>query len=309
MTSLVFPGQGSQFVGMGKDFYENFKTARSVYNIISEATSIDLKKIIFENPSGLLNQTQFTQLAIYCSSLSIFNVFTEEIGLQKEKVKFMLGHSLGEYTALSASGIISIQDCSKLLKIRGELMQNSFEPNKSSMAAIIGIDCGKVDEIIKNNNLKIEIANDNSPLQVVVSGEKMEILKSELVFKNFGAKKFISLNVSAAFHSHFMKDAENKLKNLISKIKFSQSSIAIISNFNGKASKDVNQLAKNISNQMSNRVRWVESIKNLETEGENTIIEIGPGKVLSGLIKRISDNFNIINIEKVSDLENIKYEL
>ena len=308
MTSIVFPGQGSQFLGMSKDFYDNFKSSRSVYEIISESTSLDIKKIIFENPSDLLNQTQFTQLAIYCASLSIFKVFSEHVGLKKEIITCMLGHSLGEYSALSASGIISIKDCSRLLKIRGELMQNSYEPNKSSMAAVIGINCDKVEKIIKDNNLQVEIANDNSPSQIVVSGEKTEILKSETVFKNLGAKRFVLLNVSAAFHSRFMIDAEKQMHDLILQTKFTKSSIAIISNFNAKMTREVDELINNLSNQMSNRVRWVESIKTLESTNENTIIEIGPGKVLSGLIKRISENFNIINIEKVSDLENIKYE-
>ena len=280
-----------------------------VYNIISDTTSIDIKKIIFENPSDLLNQTQYTQLAIFCASLSIFTVFKEHVKLKMENINCMLGHSLGEYTALCASGIISIQDCSRLLKIRGELMQNSIEPNKSTMAALIGLNCNKVEQIIKDNNLKVEVANDNSPSQIVVSGKKTEILKSELIFKNLGVKKFILLNVSAAFHSYLMKDAEKKLNDIILKIKFFQSPVAIISNFNAKINKDVDHLVESISNQMSNRVRWSESIIALESTNENIVIEIGPGKVLSGLIKRISDNFNIINIEKIADLENIKYEL
>ena len=216
----------------------------------------------------------------------------------------MMGHSLGEYSALTAAKILSIEDCSLLLKIRGDLMQNAYEPNQSGMVAIIGMSCKIVEEIIKLNHLNIEIANDNSPLQVVVSGKKKDLADSEKFFLNEGAKKYIFLNVSAAFHSNLMLNSQDKMKNHINNTFFNKSNMSIISNFTGKICKNNKEIIQNLSYQMSNRVRWVESVKTLEENEEKNIIEIGPGKVLTGLIKRISKNFNIINIETITDLEN-----
>ena len=308
MTAIVFPGQGSQFINMSKDFYDNFEIVRNTFGLISETSKIDIKDIIFNNPSDLLNQTQYTQLAIFCSSISIFKVIKEEIGLQKMNINFMLGHSLGEYSALTASEMLSVENCSSLLKIRGELMQNAYEPNKTCMAAIIGINSVIAEKIINQNKLNVEIANDNSPTQIVISGIKDDILNSENFFKEGGAKRFVLLNVSAAFHSQIMSEAEISMNKYISSIEFKNPLTPIISNYTGKITKDKNNIIKNLSKQMSNRVRWVESIKSIEAKGEAKILEIGPSKVLSGLIKRISDKFNILNIENISDIEKIKNE-
>tara|TARA_Y100001970_G_scaffold248285_1_gene317698 strand:+ start:57 stop:986 length:930 start_codon:yes stop_codon:yes gene_type:complete len=309
MTTIVFPGQGSQFVGMSKDFYDNFNVSREVFELTSDITKIDIKKIIFENQSDLLNQTQYTQLAIFCASLSIYKVLINEININNLDITCMLGHSLGEYSALASANIISFEDCARLLKIRGELMQKSFEPNLSGMAAIIGINCENVDKIITENNLEISIANDNSPQQVVISGIKKNLLNCEEIFKTHGAKKFIILNVSAAFHSNFMDIAQNKMTDFINNIVFRDSPISIISNYSAQISKNNKIIKENLTKQMSNRVRWVESINSLIETKETKIIEIGPGKVLTGLIRRITDNFDIKNIEKIHDIENLKNDL
>ena len=303
MTTIVFPGQGSQFVGMTKEFYENFSLTKEIFQKISDITSTDIKKIIFENPDDLLNQTQFTQLSIFCSSISIFKVFEKEIDLSLLNISSMLGHSLGEYTALTAAGYISIEDCATLLKKRGELMQNAFAPNMSGMAALIGLNCNLAASIIKENNLNVEIANDNSPIQVVISGKIDDLKISKDIFLQNGVKKFIFLNVSAAFHSNLMSKAQSSLKDFIDKIDFNKSSVSIISNYSGSLSNDINTIIHNLSHQMSNRVRWVESINSLERLNNNKIIEIGPGKVLTGLIKRISNKFIIENIETISDIK------
>ena len=308
MTTIVFTGQGSQFIEMAKDFYDNYPVAKNTFDIISKSSGIDVKSIIFNNPSDKLNQTQYTQISIFCASMSIYNVLISEIDINKLDITNMLGHSLGEYTALTASKILSIDECAKLLKIRGELMQNAFEPNQSGMAAIIGLTCKDVENIINKNNLKIEIANDNSPLQVVISGINDEINKSELFFKNGNAKKFLKLNVSSAFHSKLMINAQNKMKNYINNVKFNKSPISIISNFTGNSSNNIDLIKENLCHQMSNRVRWVESVKHLESLNEKNIIEIGPKKVLTGLLKRISSNFEIKNIEYIEDITKIKNE-
>ena len=306
MTVIVFPGQGSQFVEMGKDFYDSFQEVKDTFNIISEVSKIDIKDIIFNNPSDLLHQTQFTQISIFAVSISLFQVLKKHLDISNLKINFMLGHSLGEYSALCAANFFTIKDCAYLLKNRGELMQNAYEPNKSTMAAIIGIDCIKAEKIINENNLEIEIANDNSPIQIVISGKREEILNSESLFKDYGAIKFILLNVSAAFHSNLMLNAQKEMNKFIDNISFNKSNINIISNFSAQHSNEITTIKKNLSNQMSNKVRWVESINLLEHLKEKNIIEIGPGKILSGLIKRINKKFNIMNFNKISDIETIK---
>ena len=306
MTVIVFPGQGSQFIEMGKDFYDSFQEVKDTFNIISEVSKIDIKDIIFNNPSDLLHQTQFTQISIFAVSISLFQVLKKHLDISDLKINFMLGHSLGEYSALCAANYFTIKDCAYLLKNRGELMQNPYEPHQSTMAAIIGIDCIKAEKIIKENNLEIEIANDNSPIQIVISGKKEKILNSESLFKDYGALKFILLNVSAAFHSNLMLNAQKEMNKFIDHISFNKSNINIISNYSAQHSNDINIIKKNLSNQMSNKVRWVESINLLENLKEKNIIEIGPSKILSGLIKRINKKFNIMNFNKISDIETIK---
>ena len=305
MTVIVFPGQGSQIAGMGRDFYHEFQEVKDTFSLISDISKIDLKDIIFNNPSNLLNETQYTQVSIFTVSLSLFKILKLQ-NIKNLKINFMLGHSLGEYTALCAADIISIEDCAYLLKIRGELMQKAYEPNQSGMAAIIGIDCDTVEKIITNNKLNVQIANDNSPIQIVISGKKEDLLYSENFFKNSGAIKFILLNVSAAFHSNIMKKAEEEMLNFIKKISFKSSNINIISNYSAESTDNISVIINNLSKQMSNKVRWVESIKTLENLKEERIIEIGPSKVLSGLIKRINKKFKLINFNSINDIENIK---
>ncbi len=303
MTSLVFPGQGSQTVGMAKDFYDNFKISRLIFEEIEEYTNIDLRKIIFENEENKLNLTQFTQISIFTASYVIFKTLEYENDLNSQNINIMLGHSLGEYTALACSNKISLKDCSLILKKRGELMNFAVTPNSTGMAALIGLSSDKVQKIIDINNLKLEIANDNSNIQVVVSGKIEDLKYSREIFLINNIKKFVLLNVSAAFHSKYMINAQKKLAEEIDELKFKKNDIKIISNYDAKIYNDNILIKKNLQNQMANRVNWTNSIKELESSGENKIIEIGPNKVLSGLIKRISTNFDIKSINQVSDLK------
>tara|TARA_B100001123_G_C15272499_1_gene1010859 strand:- start:52 stop:984 length:933 start_codon:yes stop_codon:yes gene_type:complete len=307
MTTIIFPGQGSQYLGMAKDFYNNFEVARNVFESVEDSTNIRVKKIIFENKENLLDITKYTQICIYTASMAIFEVFNEIFNNNSFfNVNFVLGHSLGEYSALTASKFIILQDCAKILKIRGELMQKAFPENMSGMVALIGLDCISVEKIIKDNSLDIEIANDNSKMQVVISGKIENLKNSEKIFLNSGVRNFIYLNVSAAFHSNIMKNAQEKMKNSLLKIKFSDPIYSVISNFSASDSKDKVTIFENLTKQMSNRVKWYDSIKLLESKNEKNIIEIGPGKILTGLIKRISKNFNCYNINELKDIDVLK---
>ncbi len=302
MTIFVFPGQGSQFTSMSKDFYDNFDIAKKTLEEIEDSTKLDLKKVIFENHEDKLNITSFTQISIFAASTMIFKTLENEKGI---KPRVMLGHSLGEYTALACSQKITLEDSSIILKERGKLMNNAVKPNVTGMAALIGKNVKEIETIISDNSLSLEIANDNSPLQVVISGEISEIEKNRDLFLKNNVKKFVKLNVSAAFHSKFMLEAQSKLNEYINNLNIFDNHIKIISNFSALPSNNIIDLKKALKNQMANRVRWTESIKNLEKLQELDIIEIGPGKVLSGLIKRISNNFDIKSINNISDINTI----
>jgi [acyl-carrier-protein] S-malonyltransferase len=267
---------------------------------------MDIKKIIFGNDDNLLNITNFTQVSIFSASISIYRTLEKNFGFENLNINNMLGHSLGEYSALAASKSLTVSQASSLLKARGELMNSAIEPNTTSMAALIGFNCEDIMKIIKNNNVNVEIANDNSPLQIVISGSNNDIENSEQIFLSNGIKKFVKLNVSAAFHSKFMIEAQNKLSFEIDKINFIDPICPIISNYDASINISSNKIIENLKLQMSNRVRWAESIIKIEEKGENQIIEIGPGKVLSGLIKRITNKFDIISINNIQDLEQLK---
>ncbi len=311
MTTLVFPGQGSQYEGMAKDFYDNFDVAREIFNKVEDSTKINIKDIIFYNKGNLLDITKYTQLSIFVTSMAIFEVFKELFGKKKifNDINYVLGHSLGEYTALAASNSISLEDCSKLLKIRGELMQEAYPSNKSGMAAVLGLNCSKIESLIRDFSLSIEIANDNAPGQVVVSGIIEDIKDAEKILLQNGAKKIIYLNVSAAFHSKIMIKAEEKMKLSLLSYNFSNSIYPIISNYSACANSDKNIIFDNLSKQMSNKVKWFDSIKLLENMSEKNIVEIGPGKVLTGLIKRISSSFTLYSFNNIKDIEVLNNEL
>ncbi len=303
MTSIIFPGQGSQYVGMSKDFYDNFVIAKETFQEIEDYVKLDLKKIIFDNEDNKLNITKFTQISIFTSSIIIYRTLKNEIDLNSMQINLMMGHSLGEYTALACSEKLSLKDASLILKERGELMNNAAPPNHSGMAALIGRDADYVQNIIDSNQINLEIANDNSPKQVVVSGKIEDIDNNKELFLKNNISKYVKLNVSAAFHSKIMQNAQDLLSDQIDKLNFNSNVINIISNYNAEISNNSLFLKQSLQKQMANKVNWTKSVKKLEEYGETKIIEIGPNKVLSGLIKRISDKFDIETINKISDLK------
>ena len=302
MTSIVFPGQGSQYAGMAKDFHDNFKIAKNTFEEIEDYSSLNLRNIIFEKNNNKLDLTQYTQICIFASSYVIFKTYVNENDLNINNINVMMGHSLGEYTALACSNKINLKECTLILKKRGRLMNDAVKPNQTGMAALIGKNAQYIEKIIQDNQLNLEIANDNSPMQIVISGNKTEISSNKDLFINNNIKKFIELNVSAAFHSKFMLEAQESLSKEIDNINFIENKIKIISNFDANIYQDSNSIRQNLKKQMANRVNWTKSIFKLEEVGENQIIEIGPSKVLSGLINRISKNFDIKSINKISDI-------
>ncbi len=302
MSIFVFPGQGSQFVGMTRDFQDNFEIAKTTFEEIESYTSINIRKIISENDNNLLNITNFTQICIFAASVAIFRTLEEQKKIDIKEDSIFLGHSLGEYTALACSKKMNLRDTSLILKKRGELMNEAVEPNTTGMAALLGCNAKFIENLITDNNLNFQIANDNSPIQIVISGSVKDINNSNDFFLKNNVKKYIILNVSSAFHSTYMTNAQKKLNDYLDNFQLSNNDFRIISNYSAKISDNNNEILNSLKNQMANKVRWTESIQSLEKTGKKDIIEIGPGKVLSGLIKRISKNFDIKSYDKVSDL-------
>ena len=303
MRAVLFPGQGSQYVGMGSDFYKKFDSTKFLFEIVDKTLGFSLSNIIFNGPEAELKLTQNTQPAIMTVGVCIFNVLNQEFGLNLNNAKFFAGHSLGEYTALVCGGSLSIERAAYLLHERGKSMQDAVHPGQGSMLAILGM---SVDEVEKEINLlpkgeTCEIANDNSNSQVVVSGKKtaIEILSENLKKKR---KKGILLPVSAPFHCSLMKKAAENMKDKIENTNFLKPKPNIISNVTAKEEMDVNRIKPLLIDQITSRVRWRESVDYMIKQGVKDFLEIGPGKVLSGLVKKINRNVKISNINSIDDI-------
>ena len=307
MFSLVFPGQGSQKIGMGKDFFENYDLVRNLFNQADDVLGINLSKIILEGPKDKLDLTVNTQPAIFLISYSIFQVMKKELNVNLDNAKYFAGHSLGEYSALCAANYLSFSDTIKLLKIRGDAMQNAVPKGEGGMLAVLG---SKV-EIIENllsenkNDFIAQIANDNSEGQIVLSGRNSDIEKLIHVLKSKNIKN-VKLPVSAPFHCQLMNNATKIMRNEIQKLNFQESKNKLISNVTAKEISNKEELKTLLIDQIENRVRWRESVNHMIDNEVNHFIEIGPGKVLTGLIKRIDKNVKINTINNESDIKNLK---
>ena len=303
MISLVFPGQGSQYIGMGKDFSNNFPIANEVYNEVDEVLGFSLSELIFNGQIEELTLTKNAQPAIMATSIAILKTLEKE-GFNITKSKFVAGHSLGEYTALCASGAISLADTAHILKMRGIFMQEAVSVGVGAMAAIIGLNLDKVKTLvaeIKGNEI-CEIANDNEPNQVVLSGHKIAIEKACVKAKSLGAKRAVLLPVSAPFHCSLMASAQKNMTNLISELNIEKPIVPLISNVTSIPTQKIEEIRKNLINQITGRVRWRESILFMKKSGIQKVYEVGPGRVLCNLIRRIVDNVEQENISKVEDL-------
>jgi len=304
MRAILFPGQGSQFIGMGSDFYNKFDLVKKIFNQVDDALSYSLSKIILNGPEDKLKLTEHTQPAIMTIGVSIFKVLNEEFGYNLDKIKYLAGHSLGEYTALVCSGALSLNSAAYLLSERGKAMQNAVPEGQGAMVAVIGMD---IDDIKKEiNSLPkeniCEVANDNSNTQVVLSGKKnnIEILVSHLKNKN---KRCILLPVSAPFHCSLMKSAAEDMKEKILGTNFSKLKINIISNVTAQEESDIDKIKTLLIDQITSTVRWRESVNYMVKRGVTSFLEIGPGKVLSGLVKKINSDVEISNINSIEDIK------
>ena len=307
MFSVIFPGQGSQVIGMGKEFFEKYNIVKELFLEADDALGISLSKIIMDGPKEELDFTINTQPAIFLISYSIFQVVKKEFNINLNNTKFFAGHSLGEYSALSAANYLNFSDTIKLLKVRGEAMQNAVPKGEGGMLAVLGSTVEILEEIIteNKNNFIVQIANDNSEGQIVLSGKNTELFKLGEILKSKNIKN-IKLPVSAPFHCYLMSKATEVMKKEIENTNFQDSKNILISNVTAKEINSKDDLKRLLINQIENRVRWRESVLNMITKGVNQFIEIGPGKVLSGLIKRIDKNVKINTINNESDIKELK---
>ncbi|MDX1949061.1 MAG: ACP S-malonyltransferase [Rickettsiales bacterium] len=306
---FVFPGQGSQIVGMGKDFYDNFIEAKEVFQEVDNALNQNLTKIIFEGSAEDLTLTENTQPALMAVSIAILRTLLKQSGKKLNDFSdYVAGHSLGEYTALCAAGAFNLSDCARLLKLRGKSMQQAVPQGKGAMAAVIGLDFANVEKLTNQANSSdepCEIANDNSDGQVVISGSVAGIDKAENIAKELGAKRFLKLPVSAPFHSSLMKPAQEIMRQALAETNINIPAVPVIANVSAKITSDVNEIKNLLTQQVTGRVRWRESVEYMaQTLQITKATEIGAGKVLSGLIKRGAKEIETSNIEKIQDLEN-----
>ena len=305
MFSVIFPGQGSQMIGMGKEFYDKYDAIKNLFKKADEVLDLPLSKIILEGPKDQLDLTANTQPAIFLISYSIFTVVTKELNINLDKAKYFAGHSLGEYSALSSAGYLNFSDTIKLLKARGNAMQNAVPEGEGGMIAILGSTIETIEKILKDyGDFSVEIANDNSHGQIVLSGKLNDLIKLT-EFLKIKKIKNIKLPVSAPFHCKLMNNATLIMKEKIQKIKFEESNKELISNVTAEVISNKDELKKLLIDQIESRVRWRESIINMINKGVNHFIEIGPGKVLSGLVKRINKDVKIDTINSESDINNL----
>ena len=305
MNAILFPGQGSQVVGMGLEFYKNFDLVKNIFKEgFDEKLGYNISKIILEGPSEDLKLTQNTQPAILIVSYSIFSVLKKEFKFNFDLTKFFAGHSLGEYTALVCSDSLKFSDALYLLYERGKSMQEAVPVGKGSMIAVLGLKIDEINQFLQETKSKgiCEIANDNAEGQIIISGnvEGIDFLKN--ILKN-NKKKFIPLNVSAPFHCSLMREAANKMKDKINSVDFKKPDFDIISNVTSKIENEPEIIKKLLIEQIYSTVRWRESLINMSKEKVTKFVEIGPGKVLSGMAKRTIKDINCFSINSIDDMK------
>ena len=305
--SIIFPGQGAQKIGMGKDIYDNFAVAREVFQEVNDALKIKLSDIIFVDNDKTLNHTTNTQPAIMTVGVAIFRVLEKELGFKINHFDYCAGHSLGEYTALVCAGSLNLADAATILRARGMAMQDAVKIGEGGMAAILGAEINEINRVITNNNFTtVEISNDNCPGQVVISGKKDEINTCCFKIKEELSKKSISLPVSAPFHCKLMKPAAEQMKDLILESNFKKPKIPIISNVTVKEETSEQNIKNLLIEQIYSRVRWREIIEFMIQSKVTEIHEIGPGKSLSAMIKRFNTSIILQNYSTMEEINKHK---
>jgi [acyl-carrier-protein] S-malonyltransferase len=310
MSALLFPGQGSQVVGMGSEFYANFELVKKIFKEADEKLNFPISKLILEGPENDLQLTKNTQPAILTVSYSIFKVLKDEYNFDFSSFKYFAGHSLGEYSALVCAESLSFNDALYLLYERGKAMQEAVPVGKGKMIAILGIKTEEIIKILKSTEREkgvCEIANDNAEGQVIVSGNKERIESLQSILKDRKIKS-IPLKVSAPFHCSLMKPAENSMKDKIVKTKFTNPLFKIINNVTATPENNSENIKELLVKQISSTVKWRDSIINMSTSGVKNFIEIGPGKALSGMIKRTIKEANCFSINSITDIKNLTNE-
>lgn len=304
-TAFVFPGQGSQYVGMGKDFYDQFPTAKAMYEKANQIIAPDFSKICFEGPDDALKQTRITQPAIFVHSLVILEVLREKFGKDKVTFHMTAGHSLGEYSALVASGVMTFEDALAVVKVRAEAMQRAGEVNKGTMAAVIGMESEPLVSICKTASAEagvVQCANFNSPGQIVISGSVAGVQKAMEMAKAQGVRMVKELVVSGAFHSPLMEPARTEVQNKLVTVSLKNAQVPVYANISAEATTDASQVKTLLVEQITGAVRWQESVARMIADGATKFYEIGPGNVLLGLIKRIDKSVSCECIGKADEL-------
>ncbi len=301
--AFVFPGQSSQYVGMGRDLYEEFPVVRSTFQEMNHVLNFDLAHIIFHGPEELLKETLNTQPAIVGLSIAIFRILEQE-GLRPQSVA---GHSLGEYSALLAAGSMSFEDGIALVRERGRFMEEAYPEGKGTMAAVLGLDLPRVKEACLRAQTRgiVDVANLNCPGQVVLSGQVEAVDEACHHALAFGAKKCVKLQVSGPFHSSLMEPAAKRLEAKLTEIHVKAPEIPVVSNVSGDYIDSSQRVKENLIKQVTSPVRWEESVRRMIQDGTCTFVEVGPGNVLSGLIKRISREVQVYNVKDLKDLKNV----
>lgn len=305
-TALIFPGQGSQTVGMGKELAGQFAVAREVFAEVDAALSQKLSDVMFDGPQEQLTLTENAQPAIMAVSIAALRVLQKECGFGAAKeAAFVAGHSLGEYSALCAAGSLSLSDTARLLKLRGQAMQRAVPPGEGAMAALLGADYFLASEIAKEaaQGGACVVANDNAAGQVVISGHKAAVLRAVEIAKSKGVKRAVLLDVSAPFHSPLMQPAAEAMRAALASAEINPPCVPLVANVTAHAESDPETIRRLLVEQVTGVVRWRESVEYMKAQGVTRAIEIGAGKVLSGLIKRIAPEIACVNVGVPADLE------
>ena len=306
IRAFTFPGQGSQFIGMGKELAETFPAARSVFEEVDEALGDDLSRLMFEGEESELRLTRNAQPALMAVSMAVVKVLEEKGVTIGETASFVAGHSLGEYSALCAAGTFSIADTARLLRTRGDAMQQAAPVGSGAMAAILGLDLAAVEQVVEDaaHGDICQVANDNAPGQVVVSGAASAVERAIELAKSAGARRALLLPVSAPFHCALMAPAAETMENALAHVTMAPPAVPLVANVLAAPESEVTDIRKHLVAQVTGRVRWRESVDWLASDGQvSELVELGAGKVLTGLARRINRDLDAVSVSSPADID------